>query len=256
MISIKRTFVFFSMLVITNILAVGVCVDQDTPSGDWILQKIDENIGADNKIYLGKMIIHGRRGTRTMESKSWIQGDEKSFTEYLAPPREKGTKMLKLEDQLWTYSPSTDRTIKISGHMLRQSVMGSDLSYEDMMEDRRLQKLYEAKVVEEESIENRPCWVLELKAKEGEDIAYHSRKIWVDKERYVTLKEERFAKSGKLLKTTDVKNVSRIENRWIPDKVIFKDALKTGKGTEFIIDSIEFNANIPDYIFSKASLRK
>lgn len=256
MISIKRTFVFFSMLVITNILAVGVCVDQDTPSGDWILQKIDENIGADNKIYLGKMIIHGRRGTRTMESKSWIQGDEKSFTEYLAPPREKGTKMLKLEDQLWTYSPSTDRTIKISGHMLRQSVMGSDLSYEDMMEDRRLQKLYEAKVVEEESIENRPCWVLELKAKEGEDIAYHSRKIWVDKERYVTLKEERYAKSGKLLKTTDVKNVSRIENRWIPDKVIFKDALKTGKGTEFIIDSIEFNANIPDYIFSKASLRK
>ena len=256
MISIKRTFVFFSMLVITNILAVGVCVDQDTPSGDWILQKIDENIGADNKIYLGKMIIHGRRGTRTMESKSWIQGDEKSFTEYLAPPREKGTKMLKLEDQLWTYSPSTDRTIKISGHMLRQSVMGSDLSYEDMMDDRRLQKLYEAKVVEEESIENRPCWVLELKAKEGEDIAYHSRKIWVDKERYVTLKEERFAKSGKLLKTTDVKNVSRIENRWIPDKVIFKDALKTGKGTEFIIDSIEFNANIPDYIFSKASLRK
>jgi outer membrane lipoprotein-sorting protein len=256
MISIKRTFVFLSMLVITNILAVGVCVDQDTPSGDWILQKIDENIGADNKIYLGKMIIHGRRGTRTMESKSWIQGDEKSFTEYLAPPREKGTKMLKLEDQLWTYSPSTDRTIKISGHMLRQSVMGSDLSYEDMMEDRRLQNLYEAKVVEEESIENRPCWVLELKAKEGEDIAYYSRKIWVDKERYVSLKEERYAKSGKLLKTTDVKNVSRIENRWIPDKVIFKDALKTGKGTEFIIDSIEFNANIPDYIFSKASLRK
>jgi outer membrane lipoprotein-sorting protein len=251
----QRTSVFFT-IVLTTIFVIGVWAHQDTPSGDWILKKIDDNIGADNKIYLGKMIIQGRRGSRTIESKSWIQGDEKSFTEYLAPPREKGTKMLKLEDQLWTYSPSTDRTIKISGHMLRQSVMGSDLSYEDMMEDRRMQNLYEAKVIDEESIENRLCWILELTAREGEDIAYHSRKIWVDKERYVTLKEERFAKSGKLLKTTDVKNVSRIENRWIPDKVIFKDALKSGKGTEFIIDSIEFNAEIPDYIFSKASLRK
>ncbi len=248
--------VFFSVAVVSSVIVIGIFAAQDPPSGDWILKKIDENIGADNKIYLGKMIIQGRRGSRTIESKSWIQGDEKSFTEYLAPPREKGTKMLKLEDQLWTYSPSTDRTIKISGHMLRQSVMGSDLSYEDMMEDRRLQNLYEAKVINEELIENRLCWILELTATEGEDIAYHSRKIWVDKERYVTLKEERFAKSGKLLKTTDVQNVSLIEDRWIPDKIIFKDALKAGKGTEFIIDSIEFNADIPDYIFSKASLRK
>lgn len=252
----KKTSAFFRVLIFTCILSIGILAFQIPPSGDWILQKIDENIGADNKIYTGKMIIQGRRGTRTIESKSWIQGDEKSFTEYLAPPREKGTKMLKLEDQLWTYSPSTDRTIKISGHMLRQSVMGSDLSYEDMMEDRRLQNLYEAKVINEELIENRLCWILELTATEGEDIAYHSRKIWVDKERYVTLKEERFAKSGKLLKTTDVQNVSLIEDRWIPDKIIFKDALKAGKGTEFIIDSIEFNADIPDYIFSKASLRK
>jgi outer membrane lipoprotein-sorting protein len=253
---INKIFVLSILFIITGGILSLSSAHQDRPNGDWILQKIDENIGADNKIYIGKMIIHGRRGTRTMESKSWIQGDEKSFTEYLAPPREKGTKMLKLEDQLWTYSPSTDRTIKISGHMLRQSVMGSDLSYEDMMEDRRLQNLYEAKVIDEDMIENRPCWILELTAKEGEDIAYYSRKIWVDKEQYVSLREERFAKSGKLLKTTEVKNVSRIEDRWIPDKIIFKDVLKTGKGTEFIIDSIEFNADIPDYIFSKATLRK
>jgi outer membrane lipoprotein-sorting protein len=229
---------------------------QNTPSGEWILQKLDENIGSDNKIYVGKMIIHGRRGSRTVESKSWIQCDEKSFTEYLAPPREKGTKMLKLEDQLWTYSPSTDRTIKISGHMLRQSVMGSDLSYEDMMEDRRMVKLYDANVVSEEIYDERLCWILELTAKEGEEeIAYHSRKVWVDRERFVSLKEERFAKSGKLLKTTEVKHVSQIENRWVPDEVVFRDVLKAGKGTEFVIDSIEFNATIPDHIFSKASLR-
>jgi len=232
-----------------------LCLASQPPSGDWILQKIDENIGSDNKISQGKMIIHGRRGSRAIESKSWIQGADQSFTEYLAPPREKGTKMLKLGDELWTYSPSTDRTIRISGHMLRQSVMGSDLSYEDLMEDRRLRNDYHAEVIGEENIGDRPCWVLRLTAKK-EDITYFSRKIWVDRERFVSLREERYAKSGKLIKTTQVKNVRRIDDRWFPVEMIFKDELKAGKGTEFILVSIEFNAEIPDYIFSKASLRK
>ncbi len=225
------------------------------PSGDWILEKVDENIGSDNKIVHSRMLIHGRRASRTVESRSWIQGEKKSFTEYLAPPREAGTKMLKLGDQLWTYSPSTDRTILISGHMLRQSVMGSDLSYEDLMEDRKLTDLYAARVGGEEEWEGRPCWVLELTAK-AEDVAYDSRKIWVDKERFVTLKEDLFAKSGKLLKRTEVKEVERSEGRWIAKRMLFRDMLKTGEGTEFLLDEVRFNAEIPDSIFTKASLRK
>ncbi|MBN1272999.1 MAG: outer membrane lipoprotein-sorting protein [Candidatus Aminicenantes bacterium] len=236
-------------------LCAAGCLAQEWPSGEWILERVDENIGADNKVSISEMVIHGRRGSRSVKSKSWLQGTEKSFTEYLAPARDKGTKMLKLEDQLWIYTPSTDRTIKISGHMLRQSVMGSDLSYEDFMEDPDLTNLYEAKVIAEETFKERSCWVLELTSKGG-DIAYHSRKIWVDKERFVSMKEERFAKSGKLLKTFVVEKIERIQNRWIPTHMIFKDELKSGKGTEFFLESLEMNADIPDAVFTKASLRK
>jgi len=246
----KKTINLFFIL----ILMTTIAMTQAPPSGEDILKRVDANIGSDNKISTGEMIIHGRRGSRSIKSKSWIHGMDKSFTEYLAPAREKGTKMLKLEDQLWIYSPSTDRTIKISGHMMRQSVMGSDLSYEDMMEDPELLNLYDANVIEEETFLDRPCWVLELTAK-VEDISYHSRKIWVDKERYVSLKEERFARSGKLLKIFEVKEVRRIQNRWIPSHMVFKDALKSGKGTEYFIESIEFNADIPEALFTKASLR-
>jgi outer membrane lipoprotein-sorting protein len=235
-------------------LMTGPVLTQTPPSGEEVLRRIDANIGSDNKIATAEMIINGRRGSRSIKSKSWIYGEEKSYTEYLAPAREAGTKMLKLEDQLWTYIPSTDRTIKISGHMLRQSVMGSDLSYEDMMEDPELLNLYNANVIEEETYLDRPCWILELTAK-IEDISYHSRKIWVDKERYVSLKEERFARSGKLLKVFEVKEVRSIQNRWVPVHMVFKDALKSGKGTEYFIESIEFNADIPEALFTKASLR-
>jgi len=42
----------------------------------------------------------------------------------------------------------------------------------------------------------------------------------------------------------------------VQDRIAFKDAMKTGSGTEFFIESMEFDAVIPDYHFSKASLRR
>ncbi len=200
------------------------------------------------------MIIHGRRGSRSLEFKSFIQGNDKGFTEFLAPPREKGTKMLKLGDQLWIYTPASDRIILISGHMLRQSVMGSDLSYEDMMEDRRLREIYEPEIIGEEKILQADCWVLKLEAKKA-DVAYPARKIWVDKEKFLVLKEERYARSGALLKTAEVRKISQFQKRWVPVEAVYKDVLKEGQGTEFVIHDIHFDAPVPDYIFTKAALK-
>ena len=242
-------------LLLFSILVSSISVQAQVPSGEEILDKIDQNLSSDSRVFISKMIIHGRRGSRTVESKSWAIGEEKSFTEYLAPAREEGTKMLKLEDQLWMYAPSTDRTIQISGHMLRQSVMGSDLSYEDMMDDKKMRKHYHAVVVGTDTVNNINCWVLELQAKTKE-IAYEMRKLWVDKTRYLPLKQELYAKSGKLLKKMELSDIIKIEGRWFPRQFRFKDMLKEGKGTEFIINDIDFDVDIPDYRFSKAALRR
>jgi outer membrane lipoprotein-sorting protein len=237
------------------LLLLSICAFQDQyPAGEDILTRIDRNMSSKNRIFTSKMMIHGRRGTRTIVSKSWSIGEEKNFTEYLAPAREKGIKMLKLEDKLWMYSPSTDRIIRISGHMLRQSVMGSDLSYEDMMEDPELTNHYHAVVTGTENIGGQACWVLELTAK-TKAVAYHMRKLWVDQSRDIPLKQELFAKSGKLLKKMVLEDISKIDGRWFAKKIRFKDMLKKGTGTEFIIESILFDQDIPDHIFSKAGLR-
>ena len=235
-------------------IPVSGLLNAQYPSGEEIMDRIDENLHSENRVVTSKMVIHGPRTSRTIESKSWSVGDTKAYTEYLSPPREAGTKMLKLEDALWIYSPGTDRTIQISGHMLRQSVMGSDLSYEDMMDDTKMSEDYDAVVIGEETYQERPCWIVELNAKVP-DVAYQLRKTWVDRERYVPLKEELYAKSGKLLKRTELFNFRRIEGRWFPESMTFKDMLKKGEGTEFIIESIEFDTSIPEHLFSKAALR-
>lgn len=226
-----------------------------TSSGDEILKRVDENMFTDTKIVESRMVIHGRRETRTVQSKSWQRGTDESFTEFLAPARERGIKMLKLKDMLWEYSPSTDRTIMISGHLLRQSVMGSDLSYEDMMDDPHLPHMYSATIAGEDTVVGRKCWILDLKAKK-EDIAYDHRRAWVDKERYVVLKENLYAKSGRLLKTLVVREVMKVQNHWMAKSVLYKDVLKEGEGTEFYVDAIKLNVEIPDYLFSKAALRR
>jgi hypothetical protein len=143
----------------------------------------------------------------------------------------------------------------ISGSLLRQSVMGSDLSYEDMMEDPHLPNLYSATVASEDTLSGRDCWILDLMAK-TEDIAYHHRRVWIDKDRYVLLRENLYAESGKLLKTMDVREVMRVQGRWLAKSVLYKDVLKDGEGTEFLVDSIVLDADIPDYLFSKAALKR
>jgi outer membrane lipoprotein-sorting protein len=239
------------------VLAAAVSAAQaPPPSAESILSKVDENQAAGSRITVYEMTIQSRRGSRTIKAKSSVEGVDRAFTEYLEPPREAGTKMLKVRDQLWTYSPSTDRTIQIAGHMLRQSVMGSDLSYEDLMEDPKLQNLYVATVTGEATLLERPCCVLELKARPGAEPSYHSRKIWVDKERFLPLKEERYATSGKLLKTTEISRVRQFQRRWVAERAVFKDALKNDGGTEFTVVSVEFDVKIPEHVFSQASLRK
>ena len=241
-----------NILCLILVLAAGSVPAQ---TAGEIIRKIDDNLSARNRVTESAMTIHGRRGSRTLTAKSYAEGTRKAFTEYLSPAAERGTKMLKLEGQLWIYSPGTDRTVQISGHLLRQSVMGSDLSYEDMMDDRKLAEIYEPLIAGEEELDGRQVWILELSARVS-DAAYPRQKLWVDRERFVPLRQELYARSGKLLKTALLSDLQRVGGRWYPMQVLYKDMLKQGKGTEFRTIQIAFDQAIPEWIFSKAALKQ
>ena len=228
----------------------------DDMSVQDIIKAMDNNLNAKSRVLTSRMIVHGRRSSRTIESRNWVIGTDQAFTEYLSPPREAGTKMLKLGDKLWTYSPQTDRVIQISGHMLRQSVMGSDMSYNDMMEDRPMEELYEATLEGSVMIDGRSHWIMVLEAR-VKGLSYPKRRAWIDKEYLLPTKEELYAKSGKLLKTSTMEGIKRVQGRWFPSRFVFKDELKrNSKGTEWVIDDIKFDVDIPDSRFSKSKLRK
>ena len=243
--------------IITFFLSLTFLLGQpDNMSVQDIIKAMDNNLNAKSRVLTSRMIVHGRRSSRTIESRNWVIGTDQAFTEYLSPPREAGTKMLKLGDKLWTYSPQTDRVIQISGHMLRQSVMGSDMSYNDMMEDRPMEELYEATLEGSVMIDGRDHWIMVLETK-VKGLSYPKRRAWIDKEYLLPTKEELYAKSGKLLKTSTMEGIKRVQGRWFPSRFVFKDELKrNSKGTEWVIDDIKFDVDIPDSRFSKSKLRK
>ena len=119
--------------------------------------------------------------------------------------------------------------------------MGSDLSYEDMMEERKLSEVYIAEIVNEDIYIDSPVWIMQLTSK-VEGLAYYKRTLWIDKNKFVPLKENLYAKSGILLKTTTFTNIKKIDSRWFPMKMNYKDMLKDGKGTDFVILDITFNS--------------
>ena len=246
--------IFISALILFKVSSLLIAEESITV--DELISAMDANLYAKSMVYTSKQIIHGRRSSRTIESKAWVVGINKAFMEHISPPREAGTKMLKVEDKLWTYSPQTDRVIQISGHMLRQSLNGSDMSYNDMMEEQPLQEIYKATLEGIEIINGRKHHILLLEAKIT-GLSYPKRRAWVDTEYLLPMKEELYAKSGKLLKSTSLDGVKKIQGRWYPSRFIYKDELKrNSKGTEWIIEDVKFDVDIPESRFSKALLRK
>jgi len=197
-------------------------------------------------------------GKRVIEKKltSYTEGTEKSFIEFLSPARDRGTKMLKTGKVLKIYFPSAERVMRLSGHMLRQSMMGSDFSYEDITETaEELRKEYDVKLIGEELFAGAQCYVLELESK-IENKTYFFIKIWVDNERYIGLKVEFYAKSGKLLKVLTVGDIKSFKNRYYPTKVTMEDKLRKNSKTEMIIKNIEFDIQIPRETFTERNLMR
>ena len=220
-----------------------------------LLEQVDDNLWSNTKFISGRLIIDNGRKIRTLTQDSWMEGVIRSYSHYKSPAREKGTKMLKIKGKLWMYTPRTDRKILIAGHLLRQSMMGSDLSYEDMMEDHKLSKSYSATFDTFTNIDGVKCAVLNLSARDKKT-TYQTRKVWINPNDKTVLKEERFAKSGKLLKRILFKDYELISGRKFPRTMIFKDLLKKNTKTTYKFDVIKFDINIPPSYFSQSILKR
>lgn len=247
---VKRLVVSFFSLVVVSICAT---LAFSALTAEEIIKRRDDNEHYDTARAVAEMIIINRN--RKISKTMTIYGQGDNGLVIFSNPRDRGTKFLKRSDDLWMFFPEAEDLVKISGHMLNQGMMGSDFSYQDMMESDKLTDLYHFKLIGEENLGGRPCYVLEGTAREGKKVSYYRRKSWVDQERFVGLKEELYAQSGRLLKVMNVTKVEKLEGRWYPMVSVMEDKLRKDTRTEFIVKSIEFNPKLPAGTFTLENLR-
>lgn len=224
-------------------------------SVESILGKMDSQMTFGTRSSVARMLITTAEETREKAFRSFARGQEDAFMIFEKPRRDAGTKFLKIEGQLWIYFPRTEKTVKISGHLLRQNMLGSDFSYEDMTENRKMLDDYDGELLADEELGGEVCYVIHLTEKEV-GMSYPERKYWISKKTLLPVREERYAKTGRLLKVVRFEDVQKFEDRYYPAKIIMEDKLKEGSRTEVILDEIRFKIDEPEGIFDRRNLRR
>jgi outer membrane lipoprotein-sorting protein len=234
--------------------AIAAAGAASAQSVDEILSRVDANMSFQSIRYTGRMEITVGGETRSKTMVAMAQGSSKAFAEF-TNPEDKGVRYLKLEKNLWIYFPKEQDTVKISGHLLKEGMMGSNVSYEDALESSDFRTKYSATLRGEEPVGDRRCYVLELRAKIP-TAAYERWVLWIDAERYVTLKEEMYARSGKMLKSSAALEVTQISGRWFPARTQYVSKIRSNTSTVFAMTRVELDTKLDAQQFTMAALTK
>ncbi len=217
-----------------------------------VIRKLEENQVHETARSEGKMIINDRFGEKVTTFRSWAEGEEKTLIEFTSR-QERGQKILRTNDEIYLYFPDAAEVIRLQGAALRDSVLGSDMSYEDMTGGKGILEDYHAELQGTENVDGRQCYKIELNAK-GRGVAYPKELIWIDTEMYVNRKVHMFSLSGKLLKEMRIQDYSTQNGKTFPVRFIIEDKMKRNSSTEFVIESIEIGVDIPASRFSLEEL--
>jgi len=242
------------LLTVLIVFSASLAFSQASPNPMTLLQSIENNEIYDTIYYEGEMIIehNNRRIVRTMNA--WARGNDDSFIEF-TNREDAGTRYLRTRGRLWVYSPDTEGVMLISGHMLRESMMGSDMSYEDTMDNEPLSTRYTPRLTGSETINGRAAWVLELTAISGTE-SYPTRRLYIDQENNDVLRSELFALSGAMLKEYNLLRVEIIDGRRFPVEVEFRDLLRRGSRTVMRMNNVILDRPIADSVFTERNLRR
>jgi outer membrane lipoprotein-sorting protein len=226
----------------------------DAPGALALLERVDANEVYSSIRYEGEMVIEyqGKRFVKTFSAAS--RGGQSMYAEF-TNPEDRGTKYLKKDGRLYVYSPDAEEVMLISGHLLKESMMGSDMSYEDTIDNEGLAKRYLPSLAGEEELGGIKAWVLDLAAKRKTE-SYPRQRLWIDEATGDLLRFELYALSGAKLKEYRLVKAERIGNRRFPVESEMRDLLRKGSRTIFRMSKVDLDSPIPDSVFSMRNLER
>lgn len=221
-------------------------------SAGQIIERLQKNTVFDTARSTGSMVVRDRFGERESAFVSWSRGQDTALIEFTSA-EERGMKILRTSDEIYLYYPDAAELIRLQGAALRDAVLGSDMSYEDMTGGKRLLESYRATLEGTEPVGGRPCYRVALEAIRR-DVPYYRQILWVDTEIFLFRRAHKFARSGTLLKEIEVDEIRRIAGRNVATRMTLRDSLKRGSSTTFVLADIEIDRPLQPDVFSLGEL--
>lgn len=239
----KLVLIFMVIMIPLNLFSI---------TAEEIIDRLENNIVYDTSYMEGRMIINDRFGEKVSSFIGYSEGYDDSLIEFTSI-EEEGIKILRTKNEIYLFYPEAEELIRMQGEALKDSILGSDVSYEDMTGNKSLLDSYDVILDGTENIDGSPCYKVLMTAKIN-DVPYYKQIMWIDTDYFIYRQIHKFSKSGRLLKEIAASDFRNINGKYISFYMVLKDTLKSNSSTEFIIDELEINIRLPRNIFSLEEL--
>jgi len=250
---IKRTILLISVMLTFLQYTDAQTLDTDPIK---IIKKANDKLqGTSSKAEL-KMTIVRPSWSREMKMKAWSKGDDYSLTLITGPARDKGVAFLKREKEVWNWQPKIDREVKLPPSMMAQSLMGSDFTNNDLVDQAATIDDYTHKILGSEVIRDRDCYKVELIPNEETAVVWGKIISWIDKKDFMQLKAEFYDEEDYLVNTMIGDNVKTLGGKLIPSRLTITPADEPENKTIVEYLSLEFDKPIKDKFFSVQNMKR
>lgn len=218
---------------------------------------------------MSKMVLidsKGRERVRTGKSVNKLQPNGVYYNRlyrYFSPQDIQGTAVLVLEhqgdDDMWIYLPAMKKTRRITSGNKRDSFVGSDFSYGDVVSPKVEE--YNHTLRGKELLDGVECYRVESVAKNEKvvrDTGYSKKISWVRTDNFVEKKIDYFDETGAPLKTQFISGLHAADSKkgkWIAMRREMKNH-QSDHRTVISFDRIESGKGIKDGVFSVRSLER
>lgn len=199
--------------------------------------------------------IHRPDWERTMSMNAWSSGSKKTLVRVTAPPRDEGNATLVLDDnKVWSFAPKINRVIRIPSSMMSQSWMGSDFSNRDISRTDEIVEQYDHRLVRTDEHEGHKVYVIESIPHEEAAIVW-GKEISQIRDDYVELQHDFLDQDLKTVKTLKTLDIQPKGGRMFAVKQRMNMLEKEHEWTEISVQVLDFDREIPDYLFTLSNLR-
>ncbi|UTW68218.1 outer membrane lipoprotein-sorting protein [bacterium SCSIO 12643] len=193
--------------------------------------------------------------TREMTMVSWSLGRDYSMTYLISPKRDAGSTFLNRQKEVWSYTPSIERIIKLPPSMMTQNWMGTDFTNDDLVKQSSMITDYKHHLIGKETIEGYSCHKIEMIPKEDAAVVWGKVVVWIDEKEYMQMKVEYYDEDGYLINTLLGKNPKMFDGKMLPSVMEMIPADKPGNKTIMTQNSMKFDIVIDESFFTTRKMK-